>query len=266
MNEKIEKLYDLWARRNPKFEKHYEESVLRVLTNYGVGASETANDKGKILGAGYEPYILAFFMGLYANKKLPLSSDTKTLGYNLGYWGNLESKKGRTAYPKIREYIFAALIARTNIDLLALDRGDIEPKEVVTQLIQTMEEYANYGFAEIADRLEDRPDFFFQNTGLLSIFMSLCAPSKSPDIREEEEIEELSAADDDAAGSDNSTSNDTTIQPDMANKLNDYWSLSDTRELLRFYKNGLSLEQLAAYFDKTEDAVITQLKKKKVWK
>ena len=61
--DKDDKLIDIWGRRTPKFEKKYEHSVMRVISDYGVGASENTNAKGKILGAGYEPYIIAFFIG-----------------------------------------------------------------------------------------------------------------------------------------------------------------------------------------------------------
>ena len=71
--DKNEKLIDIWGRRTPKFEKKYEQTVMRVISDYGVGASENTGAKGKVLGAGYEPYIMAFFIGLYAGKKLPLS-------------------------------------------------------------------------------------------------------------------------------------------------------------------------------------------------
>ena len=37
---KDEKLIDIWGRRNPRFEKKYEQSVLRVISDYGIGASE----------------------------------------------------------------------------------------------------------------------------------------------------------------------------------------------------------------------------------
>ena len=66
---KDEKLIDKWGRRNPRFEKQYEQSVMRVISDYGIGASGNTGAKGKILGAGYEPYIMAFFIGLYANKR-----------------------------------------------------------------------------------------------------------------------------------------------------------------------------------------------------
>jgi hypothetical protein len=107
-------LYDIWARRNPQFETRFEESLLRPFTEYGGGSVESMSSKGKIFGAGYELYIYAFFIGLYANKRKELSNETKSLGQPLQFWGNLDSKKFRKAYPKLREYIFAALIAKTD--------------------------------------------------------------------------------------------------------------------------------------------------------
>ena len=65
---KDEKLIDIWGRRNPRFEKKYEKNVLRIITDYGIGASENTSTKGKALGAAYEAYIMAFFIGLYSNK------------------------------------------------------------------------------------------------------------------------------------------------------------------------------------------------------
>ena len=146
--DKDEKLIDIWGRRTPKFEKKYEHSVMRVISDYGVGASENTTAKGKVLGAGYEPYIMAFFIGLYSKKKLPLSENSdevKVLGQPLQFWGNIDSKKNRHAYSNLRSYIFIALVARTEIDWIALDKGDIKVNTVVTRLIETMEEYANYG-------------------------------------------------------------------------------------------------------------------------
>lgn len=174
--DKNEKLIDIWGRRTPKFEKKYEQSVMRVISDYGVGASENTGAKGKILGAGYEPYILAFFIGLYSNKRLPLSEeidDLKVLGQPLQYWGNLDSKKFRRAYPNLRTYIFIALVAKTDIDWIALDKGDIKVNTVVSQLIETMEEYANYGFSVMDDKLREDKGYFFSHRSFLDIFLQL---------------------------------------------------------------------------------------------
>ena len=174
--EKNEKLIDIWGRRNPKFEKKYEQTVMRVISDYGVGASENTGAKGKVLGSGYEPYIMAFFIGLYANKKIPLSElseDVKGLGQPLQFWGNLDSKKTRKSYPALRSYIFIALVAKTDIDWIALDKGDIKVNTVVSQLITTMEEYANYGFSVMEDKLKEDKGYFFSHRSFLDMFLQL---------------------------------------------------------------------------------------------
>lgn len=188
---KNEKLIDIWGRRNPRFEKHFEQSVIRVLADYGIGASENTGVKGKILGAGYEPYIMAFFIGLYSNKRLPLAEDpdeVKGLGQPLQYWGNLDSKKNRKAYPNLRSYIFIALVAKTNVDWIALDKGDIDPSIVVTALVKTMEEYANYGFSVMEEKLREDKGYFFSNRAFLDLFLQLT--DKSVEMTDEE-VEEL---------------------------------------------------------------------------
>ena len=187
--DKDEKIIDVWGRRNPKFEKHYEQSVIRVLADYGIGASEHTDAKGKILGAGYEPYIMAFLLGLYANKRIPLPEDSdevKGLGQPLDKWGNLDSKKLRKAYPKLREYIFISLVAKTKIDWIALDKGEIKVADVVTQLIKTMEEYANYGFSIMADKLESDKGYFFSKRAFLDIFMELTDKHEETDDGDDE--------------------------------------------------------------------------------
>lgn len=190
---KKEKLIDIWGKRNPRFEKKYEMSVLRVISDYGVGASGNTMAKGKVLGAGYEPYIMAFFIGLYSGRKLPLtevSDDVKSLGQPLQYWGNLDSKKDRHAYSGLRSYIFIALVAKTDIDWIALDKGDIKVETVVTQLISTMEEYANYGFSVMEEKLEEDKGYFFSHRSFLDIFLQLT--SKTPTGKDSNnELEEL---------------------------------------------------------------------------
>jgi len=189
---KDEKIIEKWGRRNPRFEKRYEQSVMRIISDYGIGSSGNMNAKGKILGAGYEPYIMAFFIGLYADKKIPLSEDSdevKGLGQPLQFWGNLDSKKDRKAYPNLRSYIFIALVAKTDIDWIALDRGDMDPGFVVTALVKTMEEYANYGFSVMEEKLSGDKGYFFSNRAFLDLFLQLT--DKSAEQNDEEEIEEL---------------------------------------------------------------------------
>ena len=193
--EKDEKIIDIWGRRTPRFEKKYEKSVLRPLSDYGVGASANTEAKGKILGAGYEPLIMAFFIGLYSGKRLPLSDNTEDLkekgvGQPIDKWGNLDSKKNRHAYSRRRSYILIALVAKTDIDWIALDKGDIKVNTVVSNLMETMEEFINYGLAVIEEKLNTDSSYFFSNRAFLDVFLQLTDKKDVP-FAGEEELEEL---------------------------------------------------------------------------
>ncbi|MDP3928812.1 MAG: glycoside hydrolase family 15 [Bacteroidota bacterium] len=173
-----ETLYEIWAKRNPKFETRFESILFREFTEYGGGSVESMASRGKIFGSGYELYIYAYFVGLYANKQRAISSESKVLGQPIQYWGNLESKKLRKAYPKLRDFIFTSLIAKTEkLDLIELEKGNITERKSVDFLIETMENYANYGFYLMEEKIKDNPNFFFRNTGFLNLILSIVRPS-----------------------------------------------------------------------------------------
>ena len=185
-----EKLYDLWATRNPQWEKRYEDSIIANFCDYRRGNTSLREDRGKVFGAGYEIFILAFFIGLYYNQKRPLNKDAqkrKTFGQPIQYWGNIEQRGSRKPYPKIRDFIFTALIARTDIDFIALEKGEMTSRKAVDMLIKTMEEYANWGFHFIEDKLADDPGFFFRETAFLEVFLAFDAPSDESADEEEPE-------------------------------------------------------------------------------
>lgn len=178
------------ANRNPQWEKRYEDSIIKNFCDYGRGATSLREDRGKIFGGGYEIFIVAFFIGLYYNQKRPLIDDTqkrKTFGQPIQYWGNLDSVKGRKAYPKLREFIFTALIARTDINFIALEKGEMTSRKAVDMLMQTMEEYANWGFHFMEDKLIDDSNYFFRETAFLEIFLAFDASAGECNAEDEPE-------------------------------------------------------------------------------
>lgn len=178
----MESLYELWGKRNPQWEKRYQDSILEIFSDYGKGVNKYQDVRGKIYGAGYEMFIIAFFIGLYYNRTKPLTEDKaklKNLGQPIMYWGNIEARANRNAYPRIREYMFAALIARTDIDFIALEKGDITPRSVVDKMIEKMEQYANFGFDYIQEKLEDAPNYFFKEGAFLTVFQSFLSKEES---------------------------------------------------------------------------------------
>lgn len=173
-----ERIYENWAKRNVYFEIELEDSVIRQIADYGSGATRYNSAKGYTLGGGYEVYILAFFIGLYSNKKRPLEGEKKTFGQPIQYWGNIESRGERKAYSHLRDFIFAAAIAKTDIDLISLERGEISLSTAISSLIKTMDEYANYGLHLLKDKLEEDKHFFTNNAAFLSIFLPLFNTNK----------------------------------------------------------------------------------------
>jgi hypothetical protein len=133
--------------------------------------------------------IIAFFIGLYHNQRKKLNEDsskTKQLGQPIQYWGNIDSVKGRKAYPKLREFIFIALVAKTDINLIDLDKGLITVRSAVDALMRTMEEYINWGLHYMEDKLIDNPNHYYKQTAFLEEFLSF-------DL-EDEQLEEQPAS------------------------------------------------------------------------
>jgi hypothetical protein len=182
----------VWARRNPNYEKKYEESIIKQFTDFGRGSSSYQEARGKIFGAGYEIYIIAFFIGLYfrSRKKLnPDSSKCKGFGQAIQYWGNRENRGFRKQYSEIQQYIFASLVARSDIDFIMLDKDKIRVSKAVEILTETMEEYANFGFNYIDDKMRDNPETFFKNSGFLDIFLSFIIEKNEE--QKDEDVESL---------------------------------------------------------------------------
>ena len=270
----MENLYDIWGRRNPSWEIKYQESIIDVFCDYGRGSSKLQGDRGKIFGAGYEMFIIAFFIGLYNDKRKPLVKDTskvKTFGQPIQYWGNLEGRFGRTSYGKIRNYIFAALVAKTDIDFVALDKGEITVRKVVDDLICTMEENANFGFDFITEKMEDDPDYFFKETAFLRIFLKFINPvSVSTDDEDDDDLpDDLDSGESQTETQINNEASDEVLvdsdneTPETGSSpvIRQRWTIKERSELKSFFEQGMTIEQLASFFSKTEDSVKSELEK-----
>lgn len=182
-----EKLFDVWASRNPQWETKYE-GLIDSMCDKMRGVNSLREARGKIFGASYESYIIAFFIGLYYNQRKPLTTNStkrKTFGWPIMNWGNIDKRNDRKPYPKIREYMFVALVARTDVDFIALDKGEITVRKAVDMLIQTMEEYANFGYSVIKDKMEDDPTWIYRETAFLEVFLGFDAFDSTEDIEPE---------------------------------------------------------------------------------
>jgi hypothetical protein len=67
--------------------------------------------------------------------------------------------------------MFIALLAKTDIDLIALEKGELTEDDAVKALIKTMESFTNGGLFLIKERLEDNPNYFLQSTAFLEMIL-----------------------------------------------------------------------------------------------
>lgn len=171
----MESLYETWLKRmDSYYESKYKEPVVDFLCQYGGGSSDGRMAKGKIFNAGYEVFIYAFFIGLYYGERKPLSGEKLKFRMEMSSWGRKKNENGRKSYTILQRYIFTALVAKSDVDLLALDKGDIDVNEVCNVLMTTLNEYANSGFSLILAQIRIKPDVFFENAGLLNFIKKYC--------------------------------------------------------------------------------------------
>ena len=251
----MESLFELWGKRNPEWEKRYQTSIMDVFTDYGKGVNQYQDIRGKIFGAGYEIYIIAFFIGLYFNQTKPLVEDKskrKVLGQAIMYWGNVENRLGRNSYGKIREYMFAALIARTDVDLIALDKGEITARSVVDDLITKMEQYANFGFDYIEEQLENDPNYFFKESAFLRVFLSFLSTDVDSNDNDDEP-DPLDLPDDDQAEA------DALDEEVMRKEAEKPWDKDDIETLTFFFKSKMEISRIAERLKKSIYSVQYQL-------
>lgn len=264
----MESLFELWGKRNPEWEKRYQSTIMDVFTDYGKGVNQYQDIRGKIFGAGYEIYIIAFFIGLYYNQTKPLVDDKakrKVLGQAIMYWGNVENRLGRNSYGKIREYMFAALIAKTDVDLIALDKGEITARSVVDQLITKMEQYANFGFDYIEEQLENDPNYFFKESAFLRVFTSFLSDNSNdteetddePDSLDGDEPDSLDVPMDEEQNEDNDSVDEEMLRAE-AEKA---WNVDDIDRLKLYFENDMELSKIAERLKKSLYSVQFQLSK-----
>lgn len=170
MADTINNIYNSWLEcMTSNYEEQFLEPIIKRYSYWHGGTSESVESKGRSFNAAYEVYIYAFFLGLYANQRRPLDGKKRNFSMEMKRWGNINigAFPNRKTYPIIQKYVFAALIAKTDIDLLAIDRGDITIENGVSELMKTLCEYANGGFYLMSDKVELVPDYFDGSSAFL---------------------------------------------------------------------------------------------------
>jgi len=169
-------LYDTWLNRiDSYYEERYFKPVIEELCQYHGGSVDARDGKGKFFNAGYEVFIYAFFLGLYYGERTPLSGPKRKFRMEMFTWGRKSTEVGRKDFTVIQKYIFAALIAKSDIDLIAVDNGSLSLDNACDILMTTLNEYANTGFQQLLPPKQEHLNTkLLENEGLMNLIRNFC--------------------------------------------------------------------------------------------
>lgn len=169
----MESLFDKWKVRIPKYSERHKELFQSLSQKYGA-EGEKKISLGKHFSSNYELYMFAFFFGLYNDELVPIPKEEKRIDFShhIQFWGSKSTVNTRKDFTNLQENIFIALMAKANIDLIALDKGDLKEEDALKELIATMEAYTNGGLILIKEILEKNPDSFLKSTAFLDLILT----------------------------------------------------------------------------------------------
>ena len=165
-------LFDKWKTKIPKYSEAHKDLFNALSQKYGAEGEKKFN-LGKHFSTNYELYIYAFFLGLYNNEFTPiLDSEKRTdFSHHIQFWGSKTTISIRKDFTNLQDKIFIALIAKTELDLLLLEKGELSEDDTIKALINTMESYTNGGLILIKDKLDQNPNYFIQQTSFLDLIL-----------------------------------------------------------------------------------------------
>jgi hypothetical protein len=167
-------LFDRWKTRIPRYNEEFRPILFDSLSKKFGGSEKTRVDLGKHFSTNYELYMFAFFLGLHNNELIPIPDKVKKVDFShaIQYWGS-KSAIERVDFTILQEYVFSALIAKTDIDFIALEKGEITEEDAVKALTLTMEAYTNGGLIRIKEKLEENSNYFLQPTAFLRMILDV---------------------------------------------------------------------------------------------
>ena len=123
----MDNLFDKWKTKIPKYSEVHKDLFSSLSQKFGAEGEKKTN-LGKHFSTNYELYMYAFFLGLYNEEFSPIPESEKKTDFShpIQYWGSKTTVSTRKDFTQLQENIFASLIAKTEIDLLDLEKGEVK--------------------------------------------------------------------------------------------------------------------------------------------
>lgn len=166
----MESLFDKWKTRVPNYGESHKDLFDSLSQKFGA-EGEKKISLGKHFSTNYELYTYAFFLGLYNDEYIPLKEKKVNFSHHIQHWGSKTTTSARKDFTILQEYIFEALLVKSNVDLIALEKGELKEEDAVRQLMETLEAYTNGGLTLIQEKSDENPNIFLQPTSFLDLIL-----------------------------------------------------------------------------------------------
>lgn len=168
----MKNLFEKWKTKIPKYSEVHKDLFTSLSQKFGAEGEKKIN-LGKHFSTNYELYTYAFFLGLYNNEYSPIpDTEKKTdFSHHIQHWGSKTTISARKDFTNLQENMFIALIAKTDINLIDLEKGEIDEDQAVKLILKTMESFTNGGLILIKEKLEENPNYFLQPTSFLNLIL-----------------------------------------------------------------------------------------------
>lgn len=165
-------LFEKWKTKIPKYSVVHKDLFASLSQKFGAEGEKKIN-LGKHFSTNYELYTYAFFLGLYNDEYSPIPDNEKKtdFSHHIQHWGSKTTISTRKDFTNLQENIFIAIIAKTDINLVDLEKGELDEDRAIKLILKTMESYTNGGLILIKEKLEENPNYFLQPTSFLNLIL-----------------------------------------------------------------------------------------------
>jgi len=159
----MKNLFDKWKTKIPKYSVTHKNLFISLSQKFGAEGEKKIN-LGKHFSTNYELYELV---------SIPDEEKKIDFSHHIQYWGSKTTISLRKDFTNLQENMFMALVVKSDIDIIGLEKGEIEEDIIIKKLIHTMESYTNGGLILIKEKLEENPNYFLQPTSFLNMILEI---------------------------------------------------------------------------------------------
>ena len=214
------------------YEQYVKDNVILKFSNKQGGDYN-------VFSSYWQCFAWAAVIGFLRDERKPLGSPLADKPFSLRTMQNNEGEK----------------VAQALICMCIAKNDSLDIMKNPAQAISIINEYANAGFYYIMKQIDTGENSFNDMQQVLKEIFSRGKVSEKANTKENEALVEQSENHPETIVK--IPTNRTRQTPKKSTR----WRTNDVRDLITYYKDGLSIKQLSSFFDKPEDSVIECLKK-----